>query len=147
MAITTISVTLQRTDRSMLMIRFVFQMGGSTTNGILFFIVFFGNTLPETNSSHLKADGWLLSFWKGLLFSGELFVSGRVGMLDHTQRNVLSQASIQWYNWWISRRFFVYLKLALSTLRELRSQGMMFCFAKWGAKEPQNPDNHQGRSK
>ena len=30
-----------------------------------------GTTLPETNSSHLKMDGWntILSFWDGL-FSG-----------------------------------------------------------------------------
>ena len=36
-------------------------------------------TLPETNSSHLKMDGWktILSFWDGL-FSGAMVVSGRV---------------------------------------------------------------------
>ena len=34
--------------------------------------------LPETNSSHLKMDGWnLVSFWNGL-FSGTMLVSGRV---------------------------------------------------------------------
>ena len=33
------------------------------------------STLPETNSSHLKMDGWntILSFWDGL-FSGAMFV-------------------------------------------------------------------------
>ena len=36
-------------------------------------------TLPETNSSHLKMDGWNTrpSFWDGL-FSGAMLVSGRV---------------------------------------------------------------------
>ena len=38
-------------------------------------------THPETNSSHLKMDGWniIVSFWgKRSIFRGELFVSGRV---------------------------------------------------------------------
>ena len=71
-------------------------MGGSTTNWIFSSICFVGDTLPETNSSHLKVDGWKITFLlKRSIFSGELFVSGRVGMLDHTQRHVLSQASIQ----------------------------------------------------
>ncbi len=37
------------------------------------------DTLPETNSSHLKFDGWktILSFWDGL-FSGAMLVSGSV---------------------------------------------------------------------
>jgi len=36
-------------------------------------------TLPETNSSHLKMDGWntIVSFWDGL-FSGAMLVSGSV---------------------------------------------------------------------
>ena len=41
---------------------------------------FFGGfTLPETNSSHLKMDGWktIVSFWEGL-FSGAMLVLGRV---------------------------------------------------------------------
>jgi len=44
----------------------------------------FPTTLPETNSSHLKIDGWktILSFWEFGLFSGAkwLLVSGRVVM-------------------------------------------------------------------
>ena len=38
-----------------------------------------GITLPETNSLHLKVDGWniVVSFWDGL-FSGAMLVSGRV---------------------------------------------------------------------
>ena len=37
------------------------------------------NDLPETNSSHLKMDGWNTSFllWKGL-YSGAMLVSGSV---------------------------------------------------------------------
>ena len=37
------------------------------------------STLPETNSSPLKMDGWntIVSFWDGL-FSGAMLVSGRV---------------------------------------------------------------------
>ena len=37
------------------------------------------STLPETNSSHLKMDGWntIVSFWDGL-FSGAMLVSGSV---------------------------------------------------------------------
>ena len=41
-----------------------------------------GVTLPETNSSHLKIDGWntILSFWgKFGLFSGAFAVSFREG--------------------------------------------------------------------
>ena len=36
-------------------------------------------TLPETNSSHLKMDGWntIVSFWDGL-FSGAMLVLGSV---------------------------------------------------------------------
>ena len=36
-------------------------------------------TLPETNSSPLKMDGWktIVSYWGGL-FSGAMLVSGRV---------------------------------------------------------------------
>ena len=39
--------------------------------------------LPETNSSHLKIDGWktILSFWDGPAFRGELVVSGSVTFL------------------------------------------------------------------
>ena len=38
-----------------------------------------GPTLPETNSSHLKMDGWntILSYWGGL-FPGAMLVSARV---------------------------------------------------------------------
>ena len=39
--------------------------------------VFLINTLPETNSSHLKMDGWIVSFWDGL-FLGAMLVSGSV---------------------------------------------------------------------
>ena len=36
-------------------------------------------TLPETNSSHLKMDGWNTSFLLGWpIFRGEMLVSGRV---------------------------------------------------------------------
>ncbi len=37
------------------------------------------DTLPETNSSYLKMDGWkmIVSFWEDL-FSGAMLVSGRV---------------------------------------------------------------------
>ena len=36
------------------------------------------DTLPETNSSHLKTDGWKTSsFWDGL-FSGSMLVLGSV---------------------------------------------------------------------
>ena len=37
------------------------------------------STLPETNSSHLKMDGWntIFSFWDGP-FSGAMLVSGMV---------------------------------------------------------------------
>ncbi len=41
-------------------------------------------TLPETNSSHLKMDGWntIVSFWDGLsLFSGAFAVSFREGTI------------------------------------------------------------------
>ena len=39
-------------------------------------------TLPETNSLHLKMDGWNTSFLLGLgLFSGAMIVSGRVLLL------------------------------------------------------------------
>ncbi len=38
-----------------------------------------GNTLPKTNSSHLKMDGWYTGFLLGWsIFRGELLVSGRV---------------------------------------------------------------------
>ena len=39
-------------------------------------------TLLETNSSHLKMDGWntIVSFWDGL-FSGTMLVSGNVPCL------------------------------------------------------------------
>ena len=46
-------------------------------------IILLMNTLPETNSLHLKMDGWntmeyyLVSFWEGL-FSGAILVSRRV---------------------------------------------------------------------
>ena len=139
----TIWVTLQRTDRSpwwglpLYVDGLFFKWVVQAPTGFFSSIFFFGNTLPETSSSHLKVDGWkITSLLKRSIFSGKLFVSGRVGMFDHTQRNVLSQASIKWFHWWISRRFFVYLKLALSTLRELRSQGMMFFLQN---EEPKNP--------
>ena len=37
-------------------------------------------TIPETNSSNLKMDGWntIVSFWDGLFFRCELLVSGSV---------------------------------------------------------------------
>ena len=37
-------------------------------------------TLPETNSLHLKMDGWntIRSFWEGL-FSGDMLVLGCFG--------------------------------------------------------------------
>ena len=40
-------------------------------------IIFAGSTLPETDSSHLKMDGWktIVSFWDGL-FSGVMLVLG-----------------------------------------------------------------------
>ena len=42
-------------------------------------IVFSKNTLPETNSSHLKMDGWNTSFLLGRpILRRELLVSGRV---------------------------------------------------------------------
>ena len=73
----------------------------------------FPTTLPETNSSRLKIDGWktILSFWEFGLFSGAkwLLVSGRVvmtcsqkgrllgGRLSHVkhQKTEVSSAS-QW---------------------------------------------------
>ena len=40
------------------------------------------NTLPETNSSHLKMDGWKMNFLLGWpIFRCELLVSGRVNQL------------------------------------------------------------------
>ena len=40
-------------------------------------------TLPETNSSHMKMDGWKdsFTFWEGLL-SGAMLLSGRVFQKD-----------------------------------------------------------------
>ncbi len=41
------------------------------------------NTLPETNSSHLKMDGWNTSFLLGWsIFRCEMLVSGRVSVLQ-----------------------------------------------------------------
>ena len=38
-------------------------------------------TLPETNKSHVKMDGWNTSFLLGTpIFRGELLVSGRVNI-------------------------------------------------------------------
>ena len=48
--------------------------------GQVFFCLHSRFTLPETNSSHLKVDGWNTgSFWYGL-FSGVMLVSGSVLM-------------------------------------------------------------------
>ena len=43
-----------------------------------------GDTLPETNSSPLKMDGWntILSYWEGL-FSGAFAVSFREGTVEN----------------------------------------------------------------
>ena len=48
-----------------------------------FFVPYSIYTLPETNSSPLKMDGWntIGSFWDGL-FSGAMSVSGRVDPID-----------------------------------------------------------------
>ena len=45
---------------------------------------FQGCTLPETNSSHLKMDGWntIVSFWDGL-FSVAMLVFGSVVWISH----------------------------------------------------------------
>ena len=45
---------------------------------------FFEPTLPETNISHLKMDGWksIVSFWDGL-FSGAMLVLGSVTPTNH----------------------------------------------------------------
>ena len=54
-------------------------------------------TLPQTNSSHLKMDGWntILSFWDGL-FSGAMLVSGRVGDLwkNNPLQNTLQENGV-----------------------------------------------------
>ena len=44
-------------------------------------------TLPETNESHLKMDGWnmIFSFWGSSIFRGELLVSGRVIKIKKTE--------------------------------------------------------------
>ena len=41
-------------------------------------------TLPETNSSHLKNDGWktILSFWDGLFSGAKMLVSGSVWLMN-----------------------------------------------------------------
>ena len=51
-------------------------------------------TLPETNCSHLKMDGWKMYFLFGFrpIFRGELLVSGSVG--DNT-RNYIPTLGIQ----------------------------------------------------
>ena len=44
---------------------------------------YLGSTLPETNSLHLKMDGWKTSFLLGRpIFRCELLVSGRVDKVD-----------------------------------------------------------------
>ena len=51
-----------------------------------------GNTLPETNSSHLKMDDWKTSFLLGWpIFRCELLVSGRVvtSLMDATFGSLL----------------------------------------------------------
>ena len=53
------------------------------------------DTLPETNSSHLKMDGWntIASFWDGL-FSGAFAVSFRgciQGIVFSSHRNVAGE--------------------------------------------------------
>ena len=44
------------------------------------------DTLPETNSSPLKIDGWktIVSFWDGP-FSGAMLVLGRVCFVENTR--------------------------------------------------------------
>ena len=48
-------------------------------------------TLPETNSSHLKMDGWktnIVSFWGPACFQGHLLlVSGRVSIRSISEGN------------------------------------------------------------
>ena len=62
------------------------------------------NTLPETNSSPLKMDGWntsIVSFWDGL-FSVAMLVSGRVLVLKmvlHIQLSASSNSLEHRYLW------------------------------------------------
>ena len=44
-------------------------------------VFFWNNSLPETNKSPLKNDGWNTSFWGKPIFRGELLVLGRVKSL------------------------------------------------------------------
>ena len=48
--------------------------------------IHFGDAFPETNSSHLKIDGWetILSFWEGL-FSGARLGLGSVTLQETKQ--------------------------------------------------------------
>ena len=54
----------------------------ATANGITQLIGRFFS-LPETNSSHLKMDGWNTTFLLGRpIFRGELLVSGRISQVE-----------------------------------------------------------------
>ena len=72
---------------------------------LLRFIKFPGSTLPETNSSHLKMDGWNTSFLLASpIFRCELLVSGSVFMfnpylqsLRHTQDFIWTYSDCPYY--------------------------------------------------
>ena len=62
-------------------------------------------TLPETNSSHLKMDGWKLkkSFWDALFSGGELLVSGRViDVIVFLESNGSFSTEMEFFLPWIS---------------------------------------------
>ena len=64
-------------------------------------------TLPETNSSHLKMDGWSTTFlWGWPIFRCKLLVSGRV-VLGHssTQHSLVKIVIYNITGWWFQILF------------------------------------------
>ena len=71
-------------------------------------------TLPETNSSHLKMDGWKTTFLLGPgLFSGAMLVSGRISKNIYSHTGFPGQVSFFSTAWMSQPLLFVNLTLHL----------------------------------
>ena len=86
-------------------------------SGVLL-VVFRKYTLPETNSLHLKMDGWKTTFLLGPgLFSGAMLVSGRISKNIYSHTGFPGQVSFFSTAWMSQPLLFVNLTLHLKTLK------------------------------
>ena len=84
-----------------------------------------GITLPETNSSHLKMDGWntILSYWGGL-FSGATLVSGRVSI-----QNICAKCDLN-----------MHIKASKCIRKPLRAPSKQKTGERWKLTQPMDPE-------